>query len=180
MSRSFPSSPPITLTRCRRWFGWVTALGLVVLAVGCGGTSGPPTAVTTGEAVVARVIDGDTMKLSDGRTVRYIGVDTPEVRRRRGGEWVREPEPYAVEATEANRRLVEGRAVRLEQDVQSHDRYGRLLVYVYVDDLFVNAELVRQGYAVPLTIPPNVKYAELFRELAREARQAQRGLWRSR
>lgn len=156
----------------RRWLA--AALVCAALAAGCG--TGTPSAAL----VVERVIDGDTVELRDGRTVRYIGVDTPEVRRRRGGVWVREPEPYALEATEANRRLVEGKTVRLEFDVQPTDRYGRTLAYLYVGDLFVNAELVRQGYAVPLTIPPNVKYADLFLEVAREAREAQRGLWRDR
>ncbi len=161
-----------------RW-RWVYLLGVVAwlctgtLLAGCVISS--PSSDTT---IVQRVIDGDTVELSDGRKVRYIGVDTPEVRQRnRQGGWVKKPEPYAEEATAFNRRLVEGKAVRLEQDVQSHDRYGRLLTYVYVGELFVNAELVRQGYAVPLTIPPNVKHAELFRDLAREARQEQRGLW---
>ncbi len=124
-----------------------------------------------------RVTDGDTIELSTGQLVRYIGIDTPEVRRKQGDQWVRDPEPFGEEASALNRQLVEGKSVRLEYDAQTHDRYGRLLAYVYEGPLFVNAELLRQGYAQPLTIPPNVKYAETFRALSQEARKAGRGLW---
>ncbi len=129
-----------------------------------------------------RVIDGDTIELIDGRMVRYIGIDTPETRRRVGDRWVTDPEPFAKAAAEANRRLVAGRVVRLEYDVQTRDRYGRLLAYVYVStdrggEVMVNAQLLREGYAQLLTIPPNVRYVEQFRRLAEEARAQHRGLW---
>ena len=123
------------------------------------------------------MIDGDTVELSDGRLVRYIGIDAPEVRRREGGRWVVDPEPMSQEATEFNRYLVQGQSVRLEYDVQTHDRFGRLLAYVYVGDVMVNAQLLKAGFAQPLTIPPDVKYAESFRALAEEARREGRGLW---
>lgn len=131
---------------------------------------------------VQQVIDGDTITLEDRRVVRYIGIDTPETRRKIHGHWVDEAEPLAKAATQANRRLVGGQLVRLEQDVQSHDRYGRLLAYVYVTDAqgqetMVNAELLRQGMAQLLTIPPNVKYVEYFTDVQRDARGAKRGLW---
>ena len=138
-------------------------------------------------ATLRRVVDGDTVQLMDGRFVRYIGIDTPEVRRKarpgdqewRAGEdrWVVDPEPFGEAALEANKRLVEGRTVRLEYDAQTHDRFGRILAYVWVDALMVNAELLKEGFAQPLTIPPDVKYAEQFRALADEARRAGRGLW---
>jgi len=105
--------------------------------------------------------------------VRYIGVNTPEVHHPTRGE-----EPGGREAAEVNRRLVEGQAVRLELDVQERDRYGRLLAYVWIGDLMINAELVRLGYAQVMTIPPNVRYQEVFLKLQREAREAGRGLWR--
>ena len=141
------------------------------------------------------------MELSSGQLVRYIGIDTPEVRRRarpgdrewraeEGNSWVMDPEPMGLEAAEFNRRLVEGKHVRLEYDVQTHDRFGRLLAYVYVSpkggsassggETMVNAELVRLGFAQLLTIPPDVKYADRFRALAEEARRDKRGLWRGR
>ena len=131
------------------------------------------------DAVASRVIDGDTIELSDGRLLRYIGIDAPEVRRKVGGRWVVEPEPWAAAATDANRRLVDGQRLRLEYDVETRDRFGRLLAYVYVGDVMVNAELVRAGFAQPMTIPPNVKYAERFRAFADEARRERRGLWGS-
>ena len=99
--------------------------------------------------------DGDTIEVSiDGRTcrVRYIGIDTPEtVHPGKGVEWM------GPEATEANRRLVEAQAVLLEKDVSETDKYGRLLRHVWVGDLMVNAEPVRQGYAQVSTYPPDVK-----------------------
>ena len=154
---------------------FAVASGLIALA-----QQTKPAGVTQSlpiEAQVVDVIDGDTVKLSDGRSLRYIGIDTPEMRRRDGEHWVKEPEPYAQEATEANRRWVEGKRVRLEFDAQSQDRYGRLLAYVYVDDVFVNRQLLAEGFAQPLTVPPNVRHADEFREIARDARANSRGLW---
>ena len=110
--------------------------------------------------------------------VRYIGIDTPETRRREGERWVEDPEPFGPEATQANQRLVEGKRVRLEYDAQTRDRYGRLLAYVYLEDEMVNARLLQEGYATLLTIPPDVRYAQRFRLLAQEARRERRGLWR--
>ena len=123
-----------------------------------------------------RIVDGDTIHVRIGaRTekVRYIGVNTPEVHHPTKGE-----EPGGREASEVNRQLVAGKRVRLQLDVQERDRYGRLLAYVWVGDLMVNAELVRQGYAQVMTIPPNVRYQDLFLKLQRDAREAGRGLWR--
>ncbi len=121
---------------------------------------------------VARVIDGDTIVLENGERIRYIGIDTPETKHPS-----KPVEYYGKEATEANRKLVEDKTVRLEFDAQERDKYGRLLAYVYVDTIFVNAELVRQGYAKVSTYPPNVKYQDVFLELEHEAREKRRGLW---
>jgi micrococcal nuclease len=133
------------------------------------------------------VIDGDTIELMDGHLVRYLGIDAPEVRRREGDRWVLDPEPFGQAAAEANKRFLNGKRVRLEYDVHTRDRFGRLLAYVYTSagggsassggDVMVNEELIRRGFAQPLTIPPNVKYAERFRALAEEARRENRGLW---
>jgi micrococcal nuclease len=73
--------------------------------------------------------------------------------------------------------LVEDKRVRLELDVGERDRYGRVLAYVYVGDVFVNAWLVANGYAQVMTVPPNVKYADLFVKLEQDAREAAKGLW---
>ncbi len=127
---------------------------------------------------VVRVIDGDTIQVccvfGDRVKVRYIGVDTPETHHPMRGV-----EPYGMEASEANRKLVDGKKVTLDFDVQQFDKYGRTLAYVYLEDgTFVNAWLVENGYAMVMTVPPNVKYQELFLKLQREAREAGRGLWR--
>ena len=124
-----------------------------------------------GSLRVAKVVDGDTVVLSDGRTVRYIGIDTPE-----------KGQPFYDVATNFNRRLVKGKEVELEFDIQRYDRYGRLLAYVFVKDgkgkrIFVNAELVKNGYATVYTVPPNVKYTDLFVKLQEEARKKGLGLW---
>jgi len=129
---------------------------------------------------VVKLVDGDTVwvRLADRvEKVRYIGVDTPEVHHPTRGE-----EPGGREAAEVNRRLVDGKAVRLEPDVQLRDRYGRLLAYVWVKgndgrELMVNAELVRLGYARIMTVPPNVRHVEMFRKLQVDAREHHRGLW---
>lgn len=130
----------------------------------------PATAQTGVYATVTRVIDGDTVDvvLEDGRRhrVRYIGIDTPE----------RYEDLYG-EATDANARLVDRKKVLLVKDVSETDKYGRLLRYVYAGDTFVNAELVKRGYAAPATFPPDVKYAEHFVKLAAEARSKGAGLW---
>jgi micrococcal nuclease len=124
------------------------------------------------------VSDGDTVRvrLDSGRVerVRYIGIDTPEtVKPDAPGEC------YAERARDFNERLVGDRDVRLELDVEERDRYGRLLAYVYAGGAFVNAELVRAGYAEPLTVPPNVRHVTAIRRLARDARRHGRGLWRA-
>jgi endonuclease YncB( thermonuclease family) len=102
-------------------------------------------------AKVAHVIDGDGIRLSDGREVRFIGIDAPEMANVFG-----EREPWAQEAADANARLVAGRQVRLMREVSETDRHGRLLRHVYVGDTWINGELVRLGLATVLAIPPDV------------------------
>ena len=129
---------------------------------------------------VTRVVDGDTVKVKLAnrariRTVRYIGVDTPET--------VKPGEPvqcFGKQASSFNKRLVEGRRVRLVIGRERTDRYGRLLAYVFVSgrgNRFVNAELLRRGYARTLAIPPNTDRAGRFAVLERRARNGRRGLW---
>ncbi|MFW6051815.1 MAG: thermonuclease family protein [Myxococcota bacterium] len=146
-----------------------------------GGGAGAAEAPAGGEdgrlrVPVLRVIDGDTIVAKvDGREerIRYIGIDTPETHHPRIGE-----EPFGREATEANRALVGDGPVELAFDVERRDDYGRLLAYVYLPDgTFVNAVLVEDGYAQIMTVPPNVRHADLFRRLEREARDREAGLW---
>jgi endonuclease YncB( thermonuclease family) len=149
----------------------ILVLFLLVLAVGCTTSDlAPETQIT-----VTRVIDGDTIEVDIGGTiyrVRYIGMDTPELDDER-------PEfcALAQEATRLNRQLVEGETVRLEQDISETDKYGRLLRYVYVDDTFVNAELVRRGLAWAEAYEPDTKYQDILEEAEAEARQDKIGLW---
>lgn len=126
-------------------------------------------------ALVTRVVDGDTIEaLIDGEVedVRYIGVDTPET--------VKPGTPvqcFGPQASAFNHSLVEGRRVRLVFGEERRDKYGRLLAYVHLGDRFVNAMLVRRGLARSLTIPPNDRFAPLFRGLELRAGRAGRGLW---
>jgi micrococcal nuclease len=129
------------------------------------------------EGRVTKIVDGDTIHVQVGgrrEKVRYIGVDTPETHK--PGTPV---QCYGRSASAFNARLVAERRVELRTDAETRDRYGRLLAYVYrrPDGMFVNAELVRRGFATILTIPPNVAHAQEFLRLQRAARQAGRGLW---
>lgn len=130
-----------------------------------------------GEAHVSRVIDGDTIELSNKKIVRYIGIDTPELRERKGASWIYNPKPYAEAAKDFNKRLVEGKHVRLELDVQKKDKYGRTLAYVYVEDKMINREILKEGYAMIYTYPPNVKYTKEFLAAQELARDNNKGLW---
>lgn len=125
------------------------------------GSEGP-----TRLAIVTYVVDGDTIEVDGKERVRYLGMNAPESGR-----------PYFSEATNENKKLVTGKEVKLEFDVQIKDQYGRTLAYVWIGDTMVNLELVRRGFANTYTLPPNVKYKDLFIEAEREARENYRGLW---
>ena len=118
----------------------------------------------------SKVIDGDTIELSNEEWIRYIGINAPELR---NGI----PDPYSQEAFEANRDLVVGKEAYLEFDVQERERYDRMLAYTYFDDLFIYTWLVENGYAQIMTIPPNVAYQDLLLELETKTREENRGLW---
>ena len=149
------------------------AVVLVAVLVGC---AAPP-AAAPGVGVAVRTVDGDTIDVRvAGRTerVRLIGIDTPESVR--PGTPV---ECFGREASAATKALLDHQVVRLVKDVEETDRYGRLLRYVYLGDEMANARLVANGYATAYTYPPNVRHADLFVQLEREAREGGRGLWSS-
>ncbi len=136
---------------------------------------------------VKRAVDGDTLLLETGERVRLIGIDTPEMHEssklyrdsQRTKQDVATIQKMGKRAYEFTKKLVEGKRVSLEFDVEKYDKYDRLLAYVYLKDgTFVNAEIVKQGCASLMTIPPNVKYADLFLKLYQEARENRRGLWK--
>lgn len=124
------------------------------------------------EVLVTKVIDGDTIEIEGGKTIRYIGIDTPETKHPQ-----KELQCFGKEASEKNRELIGGKKIRLEKDISETDRYGRLLRYVYINDVFINDYLVRQGYAFAATFPPDVKYQQQFSQAQQEARENKRGLW---
>ena len=133
-----------------------------------------PRATTTVPYVfVTRVIDGDTIELETQQKVRYIGINSPESVDPR-----RSVQCFGLEASAYNKQLVEGKKVKLVKDVSDTDKYGRLLRYVYLEDgTFVNLALVQNGYARASTFPPDVKFANIFKEAEREARENKAGLW---
>ncbi len=137
--------------------------------------------------LVTRAVDGDTLVLENSERVRLIGIDTPEIHEsykltrdvQRSGTDAAVIKQMGMQAYEFTKKLVEGKRVRLEFDVERYDKYKRILAYVYLEDgTFVNAEIVAQGYASLLTYAPNVKYADLFLKLYQLARQNKRGLWK--
>jgi micrococcal nuclease len=136
-------------------------------AAGCAdaATCGPS------QALVERVIDGDTVELAGGERVRYVLIDAPEITNGKNA-------CFGAEARELNRELVEGQVVRLGYGPRCRDRFGRLLASVAVDGLDVSAELVRSGYACVLYIPPDGEdRVERFRALERDAHAEGLGLW---
>ena len=127
------------------------------------GKTVPPSLTNYGEAkelaVVKRVIDGDTIELDDGRKVRYIGINSPEMTDKR-------PEVLCLAklAKEENEKIVLGKTVEMEKDISDKDKYDRLLRYIWIDGKMVNLELIKNGYAAVATYPPDIKYKNLFVE----------------
>jgi micrococcal nuclease len=151
---------------------------VIVMAAGwwrvAGGSAHPFT-----QGTVVRAVDGDTIIVEgDGgriEDVRLLGIDTPETVDPR-----RPVGCYGPEASAYTKHLVTGRTVTLRYDRELHDRYGRFLAYVWLTGprpVFVNAELVRRGYARSYPFPPNTAHATLFAALERSAAVAGRGLW---
>ena len=122
---------------------------------------------------ITKVIDGDTFKTSKKKTIRLIGINTPEIHHPEKGV-----EYFGKEAANYTRKFLKGENVYLQHDIQKKDKYGRELAYVFLPDgTFFNARLVYEGYADLMTIPPNLKYTDLFKKLAKKARTLKKGLW---
>ena len=140
-------------------------------------TSSAVSGIAGEKALVIEVVDGDTIKIEDGITVRLLGIDTPETKDPR-----RPVECFGKEAAREIKELVAGKFVVLEKDISETDKYGRLLRYVFLplkgdNLLFVNDYLLREGFAKALTYPPDVKYTEQFLEAQKEAKELKKGLW---
>lgn len=137
--------------------------------------------------LVAKVFDGDTLRLANGEKVRLLGIDAPEMyesdKLYRDARKTRQDIATIMAMGRASymftEKLVEGKRVMLEFDVEKRDKYGRLLAYVFMPStqLFLNAEIIKQGYAEPMIISPNLKYGDYFRRLYQEARENKKGLW---
>jgi micrococcal nuclease len=156
-----------------RGLSWGAVLITAALANGC--TTPAP---GDGLATVVQVVDGDTIDVSIGgreERIRLIGIDTPETKKPNAPIECFGPEASAF----TTGLLPVGTEVRIERDIVGRDDYGRLLGYVHrtSDGLFVNLDIVEQGFAQPLTIEPNSTFAAAFATAARDAEQADRGMW---
>jgi micrococcal nuclease len=157
----------------------VVAVALVAVTSAAWWRTAAGSADPFARGTVVRAIDGDTILVQGpgGRIedIRLLGIDTPETVDPR-----RPVGCYGPEASTFTKHLVTGRKVTLRYDRELHDRYGRFLAYVWLAGdrpLFVNAALVRQGYARTYPFPPNTAHAGLFAALERTAALAGRGLW---
>ncbi|MEQ1856191.1 MAG: thermonuclease family protein [Longimicrobiales bacterium] len=156
----------MTSTRVRGPLAWIA---LAVVPAACGGQEGPAAPVrATTECTITRIVDGDTLICEPVGRVRLVGIDTPE----------RAQEPFGDRATEALEAMIpEGGVVQLEPDAEDRDQFDRALRYVWVEGRMLNWVLVRAGYAVLLTYPPNVQYVDLLRAAQSAAQDEGAGLW---
>jgi micrococcal nuclease len=156
----------------------LVALAVAVAAcAGCAdiGIDGSDERASRAGSLVVRVVDGDTAIVEIGgqeQRVRFIGIDAPESVV--PGEPV---ECFGPEAADYTRERLEGANVRIEYDVERRDRFERTLAYVWLGDELFNETLVREGYALVTTFPPNVRYVDRFVDAQRAARARERGLW---
>lgn len=153
---------------------------LAGLFFGCWATTAAATSAdckpshTDERVTVAHVHDGDTLRLTDDRRIRLIGVDTPEL-----GRDGHPAQPLAIEARDTLRAMIKpGDTLLLRYDEERHDRYGRTLAHAYLGNgASVEAQLLQQGLAATLTIPPNTGNLACYQAAEREARQRRRGIW---
>jgi micrococcal nuclease len=118
------------------------------------------------KVLVTRVVDGDTFEIETGQKVRMIGIDTPE-----RGKY------FFQEATDRLKELIDGKEVILRKDVSETDKYGRLLRHVYLEDRWINKQMIEEGFARIATFPPDVYHVELFTQAQKYARDNGLGLW---
>jgi micrococcal nuclease len=118
------------------------------------------------QLVAKKIYSGERIKLSSGQKVRYIGIDAPG-----------EGDFFFEECRQANKKLIEGKQITIEYDARRKDGDGDLLGYVYAGDVFVNAQLLKNGFGIVYITPPNQKYVGLFISLQKEARKNRRGIW---
>jgi micrococcal nuclease len=143
---------------------------MTVLAV-LGACSDPGSECGPSEGVVQRIVDGDTIELEGGLTLRYLMINTPETT---GGK----DDCFGQQAVQFNRDLVEGKTVEIRYDTECQDRFDRTLAYVSINGQEVNSLMLERGYACLLHIPPNgdERLAE-YKALEAAAKAANRGLW---
>lgn len=127
--------------------------------------------------VIKKVVDGDTLRLTDGRNVRLIGINTPEI-----GYSDAVDEPLAVAARDTLQRMLmsnrqRGQSVELRYDAERKDRHGRLLAHVYINGQNVQQQLLAQGLAFAIAVPPNLWQSDCYHEVARRARLESQGVW---
>lgn len=133
------------------------------------------TAEKAGEITIDRVVDGDTFVSSSTGTeenYRLLLVDTPETVHPNKPE-----EPFGSEASDYTKEKLEGKTVEIEFDQAERDQYGRLLVYVWIDDTLFNQELLQEGLAEVSVYPPNTRYVDEFEEIEELAKEEKIGIW---
>ena len=117
---------------------------------------------------VTHIVDGDTFDIASGERIRMIGIDTPE-----RGEY------FYKEASIRLEELIGGKEVILTKDISETDRYGRLLRHVYYDDVWINKQMIDEGFAKLVTFPPDVAHVEIFEQAQQKARNAGVGMWKN-
>jgi micrococcal nuclease len=154
----------------------IIAVALALVAAVCWGfakkpphiiINNPPASSSQSSPLrVDKIIDGDTFILSDGRHVRLLGIDTPEI-----------GEPYSDSAKIFADSIVAGKPIRLEYDKANYDSYGRELAYLYIDSICSNVLILRRGFATIYLFKENSRYSSRFIAAQNEARRAKRGIW---
>jgi micrococcal nuclease len=179
-------SKPLPKSQFNRNFGFIavlliTYLLILIAGIVLGGLiQRKATIIINGSAncqekgIVDTVIDGDTIILKDGRTIRYLGINTPETNHPTKGL-----ECFGAEATIKNNELVNEKKITLECGNENIDEYGRYLRYVYVDDIFINAELVEEGFAVAFPFGQTEKLDQVFVQLENYSRLQNKGMWKA-